>query len=47
MRKEFLEVETKGEAEKLAPWASAFCKVVGGWMVFESWTDAKIWWNQK
>jgi hypothetical protein len=47
MRKEFLEVETRYQARKLAPWAAVIVKVSGGYMAFESADDYRIWKNQR
>ena len=47
MRKEFLEVNTRKEALKEAPWAAKIIKVVGGYMAFESLQDYETWKNQK
>jgi len=47
MRKEFIEVATRIEAEKYAPWAATITKVEGGWQAFESLVDYKVWKSQK
>ena len=36
MRKEFIEVKTRKEAEELAPWACKILKVEGGYRAYES-----------
>ena len=47
MRQELIEAKTKKEAEKQAPWACKFMKVVGGYIAFESITDYETAKNQK
>lgn len=47
MRTLFLEVKTKKQALKLAPWAAKIVKVEGGFKAFESITDYETWKNQK
>ena len=47
MRQEFIGVKTRKQAEKQAPWACKFIKVVGGYMAFESITDYETAKNQK
>jgi hypothetical protein len=47
MRQEFVQAETKEEAEHLCPWACKCIEVVGGYQCFESWADVEIWENQK
>ena len=40
--------DTKKEAKAAYDvWGSKIVKVVGGWMVFESWEDYRIWKQQK
>lgn len=46
MRKEIAEVETKEQAENQCPWACEILEVEGGFMCFESATDAEIWNSQ-
>lgn len=43
MRKEIVEVATREEAEKACPWAAVIIQVEGGWICFESVTDAEVW----
>lgn len=43
MRREFVEVETREEAEQLCPWACEIVEVEGGWLCFESAADARTW----
>lgn len=43
MRTEFIEVETRDEAEQQAPWAAEIVEVEGGYMAFESVTDYETW----
>lgn len=43
MRQTFLQVETLAEAETAAPWAAEIVEVEGGFMAFESVTDAQTW----
>lgn len=39
MRREFIEVETKEEAEDLALWAAIIVQCYGGWMAYyETWS---------
>ena len=47
MRIEFLQVKTRYQAKKAAPWAAKIRKVDGGFIAFESWTDYEVWKNQK
>ena len=47
MRTEFLAVNTKKAAQKLAPWAELVVKVTGGYRAFESQEDYKTFKNQK
>lgn len=47
MRKQFIQCETREEAEALAPWASVIEEVCDGFMAFESWSDHEIWCNQQ
>lgn len=47
MRKQFIQVETRKEAEKEAPWASKIVKVEGGYMAFENLGDYETWRSQK
>ena len=47
MRKEFIEVATRIEAEKYAPWAGKIAEAEGGYWAFESYEDYRIWKNQK
>jgi hypothetical protein len=43
MRKQFVEVETREEAEQACPWAAEIVEVDGGWMAFESVADYDTW----
>jgi hypothetical protein len=47
MRQEFIEVKTRKEAVKLAPWATVIKKVDGGYKAYESVADYYIAKNQK
>lgn len=48
MRVIFYQVKTRYMAKKLCPFTPvAICKVVGGFVCFESWTDYDIFRNQK
>lgn len=47
MKREFLPVETRKQAEKIAPWADKIVKVDGGYRAFETANDYKIWKGQK
>ena len=47
MRKQFIETSSRKQSIKLAPWASTIIKVDGGYMAFESETDADIFKDQK
>ena len=47
MRQEMIEVKTRKEAVKLAPWAAKIVKVSGGYMAFESIADFETWKKQK
>lgn len=47
MRTEFIQVSTRYEAKKAAPWAAVICKVDGGYMAFESKAEYKTWKGQK
>lgn len=47
MRKTFIEEKDRRKVIKLAPWAAKAIKVDGGYMVFESVEDWKIWSRQK
>jgi hypothetical protein len=47
MRTELIEVKTRKTAIKAAPWAAKIIKVYGGYMAFESMTDAEMWKSQK
>ena len=47
MRTQFLDgCESEQEAYELAPWAAEVIAVEGGYMAFESVTDAETWRNQ-
>jgi len=46
MRKLFIEVSTIEEAQESAPWAAEIVQVDGGFMAFESETDADNFKNQ-
>ena len=46
MRKEFVETETREQAENACPWAAEIVKAEGGYWCFESVTDAEIWQHQ-
>ena len=46
MRQEFIEVETRNDAEERAPWACEIIEVEGGFMAFESADDAERWKSQ-
>ena len=47
MRKEFVECKSKTVAYNECPWASVFIRVTGGYMCFESYSDYRMWLNQK
>lgn len=47
MRKEFIECETREQAEQVAPWAAEIVEAEGGYMAFESVDDAAAWGNQE
>lgn len=47
MRRVFLQVNTRKQAQRGAPWAAMIVKVEGGYMAFESRADYKTWKNQK
>ena len=47
MRREFVQVETRVAVKKRCPWAAVICKVEGGYIAFESITEAAIWKHQK
>lgn len=47
MRTEFVEVETKEEAETACPWAAIVVEVEGGHMAFESMADYETWEAQR
>ena len=47
MRKEFIQADTRYQAKKAAPWAASIVKVEGGFMAFESVSDAQLWKSQK
>lgn len=47
MRTEFIQIKTRREAVKIAPWAAEIIKVCGGYRAFESVEDAKTFRNQK
>lgn len=47
MKTKLLEVKTRAEAVKLAPWAAKLVKVSGGYMAFESVADYNTWRTQK
>jgi len=47
MRKQFVECKARRTALRRCPWACATAKVEGGFMVFESATDYRIWKGQK
>ena len=46
MRQQFIQCETREEAEEAAPWAAEIVEVEGGFMAFESITDYDTWNNQ-
>lgn len=46
MRTEFVQVETREEAENRCPWAAEIIEVEGGFQAFESYADAETWKNQ-
>lgn len=43
MRSQFVQVETREEAEAECPWAAEIIEVEGGFQCFESVTDAETW----
>jgi hypothetical protein len=43
MRKSFVQVASREEAETACPWACEIIEVYGGWMCFESGDDAATW----
>lgn len=47
MRKQFIEVSTIEEAEKLATWACALINADGGYWCFESAHDAEVFLGQE
>lgn len=47
MRVEFVQVNTRKEAEKQCPWAARIMKVEGGYRCFESVVDYETARNQK
>lgn len=47
MRKAFIEVDTREQAIKLAPWACKVVKADGGYHAFECVNDYRVWKNQK
>jgi hypothetical protein len=47
MRKELIQVKTRTEAIKAAPWAATIVKVEGGYMAFESIAEYMTWKAQK
>jgi hypothetical protein len=47
MRKEFVECETREEAEEECPWAAEIIEAEGGFWSFESVGDADIWREQE
>lgn len=47
MRKTFLEVTTRYQARKAAPWAAVIARCEGGFYAFESVTDYDIWRRQR
>ena len=47
MRTQFLQVTTRSQAIKSAPWALAIIKVCGGFQAFESKADYKTWKKQR
>lgn len=47
MRTEFLEVSTRYQARKAAPWAAVIASVCGGFRAFESAADYQTWRNQR
>lgn len=47
MRTQFVECESRKEAENECPWSSKIVKVFGGCMCFESVDDYETWKNQK
>lgn len=47
MKIEFVQCETRYQAQKECPWASKIAKVCEGYYCFESVEDYKIWRNQK
>lgn len=47
MRQEFIQVESRKDAIKQAPWAAKIVKVDGGYKAFESIQDYEAWKNQK
>ena len=47
MKREFLQVKTRGEAIAQMLWASKIVKVDGGYLGFESIDEYEIWCKQK
>jgi hypothetical protein len=47
MRKQFVQVETREEAEAACPWAAEILEVEGGFHCFESVQDYEIWVGQE
>ena len=47
MRSRFVECKSKTVACDECPWASVVVRVTGGYMCFESYSDYRVWMNQK
>jgi hypothetical protein len=47
MRKAFLVVSTRYQAQKTAPWAAVIAKAEGGFWAFESYADYRTWRGQR
>lgn len=43
MRKQFVQVKTREEAEEACPWAAEIVEADGGFWCFESVQDAETW----
>lgn len=43
MRKQFVQCETREQAEQECPWAAEIIEAEGGWQCFESVQDAETW----
>jgi hypothetical protein len=46
MRQQFVQVDTREQAEEQCPWACEIVEVEGGWQCFESVSDYETWSKQ-